>query len=97
MLAVESLGEMHHVLAAAIDVGAPRYNRGDVRGCAVKYWATIQTLLAAPATRGFPGHARVLGLLRAADEPDPLPGALDERGIDDLAWRLRRAFDAVLT
>lgn len=92
---VESLGDMHDILAAAIEGGAPRYNRGDVRGCVMQYWGTAQTLLAAPATRGFPGHARALGLLRAA-ELDAVPPGLADRGIEDLAWRFRQAFDAVL-
>jgi hypothetical protein len=96
VLVLGSLAEIQDALRAAITVGAPRYNAGNVRGCCTVYWATAQTLLAATAIRGFSGYARAMALLRAASE-SAIPGAaLDEQGVDDLAWALRRAFDDTL-
>jgi len=93
---VGSLAEMQDVVSAAINVGAPRYNQGDIRGCCTKYWATAQALIAAPAVRGFAGHARAAGLLHAAVEVPPPAGPLGEAEVDALAWSLRYALDAVL-
>ena len=96
VMTVGSIADVHQVLNAAIRVGAPRYNAGDIRGCAIVYWSTAQALLAATALRGFPGYARALGQLRAVIESDVSPLPLDSQGIDELAWSLRRAFDAIL-
>lgn len=96
LLAVASPEAIADAIAAAITIGAPRYNAGDVRGCCIVYWATAQTLVAAPATRGFPGHARALGHLRAALEMPPPAMPFGADGVDALAWALRDAFDAIL-
>jgi serine protease Do len=91
-----SMDEMRRVISAAIAAGAPRYNAGDIRGCCRIYWATMHTLVVAPAFRGFPGYERALGPLQnVIDRPAPMV-ALDAAGIDDYAWTLRRAFDAAL-
>jgi hypothetical protein len=94
--ALGSLGDLHHAIGAAIAVGAPRYNRGDIRGCCTIYFATMYTLVAAPVFRGISGYARALGPLRAALEMTPPPLPLDAAGIDEYAWTLRHAFDAAL-
>ena len=96
LLIVASMEDIHAAIAAAINVGAPRYNAGDVRGCCVVYWAMAQSLVASPATRGFPGYARALGQLRAVVEREPPVVAYGADGMDELAWSLRRAFDATL-
>ena len=93
---LSSLADIHGALSAAINVGAPRYNAGDIRGCCTVYWATAQALLAATAIRGFTGYARAMALLRPVVEGDVPRAALDEQGVDDLAWALRRAFDDTL-
>jgi hypothetical protein len=87
---------IHDTIAAAITVGAPRYNAGDIAGCCIIYWATLHTILAAPATRGFPGHARALAQLRPVAEAEMPPLPLDAGGIDRYAWVLRHAFDVTL-
>ncbi len=96
IVSVESFEHITAAIATAINTGAPRYNAGDIRGCCVVYWGTIQTLVAAPATRGFPNYARALGQLRAGADLEPPPFPLDDAGVDDYAWALRQAFDAVL-
>ena len=96
LVTVASQADIQEAIAAAVQIGAPRYNAGDVRGCCVIYWATAQSLLGAPATRGFPGYARVMGQLRTIIETDPPVVPYGAEGVDELAWSLRRAFDAVL-
>jgi hypothetical protein len=93
---VDSFDQIAAVIANAINTGAPRYNAGDVIGCCVVYWGTVQTLVAAPATRGFPNYARALGQLRAVADAEPPLYPLDATAIDNYAWALRQAFDAVL-
>ena len=91
---ITSLASLEEVLApieAAISVGAPRYNRGDIAGCARLYLATALTLTLAQVSRGFAGQARALdtvkkGLAEAQSLPD----------VDARAWALRHAFDRVL-
>lgn len=96
IVTVDSFEKITEVVANAINAGAPRYNAGDILGCCVVYWGTIQTLVAAPATRGFPNYARAMGQLRAVADLEPPPYLLDAAGVDEYAWALRRAFDAVL-
>jgi hypothetical protein len=97
LLSVASIGDIHDTLGAAINIGAPRYNSGDVRGCSRLYWVTIQSVLSAPATRGFAGHARAQGVLRAVVEGEVPSLPLDAAGMDALAWSLRHAMDTTLT
>ncbi|HLZ21483.1 MAG TPA: hypothetical protein VKQ30_05105 [Ktedonobacterales bacterium] len=96
LLTIASQEDIHEAIASAIQVGAPRYNAGDVRGCCTVYWATAQSLVAAPATRGFPGYARALAQLRAVLETAPPVVSFGTDGVDALAWALRGAFDATL-
>lgn len=96
VLSVGGIADVHSVLNAAITVGAPRYNAGDVRGCCTAYWSTALTLVGTTPMRGFPGYARALGQLRAIVEAEVPPLPLDKQGIDELAWTLRRAFDSIL-
>lgn len=70
---------------AAIERGAPRYNAGDVRGCASIYAETARALLAMPGA---------LGEMHAYDLRDAL--ATEHQGHDALAWALRRSFDRLL-
>ena len=96
IVSIGSLGEVHAAISAAINVGAPRYNAGDILGCCTKYWATMQALVLAPVFHGFSGYTRALAPLRSAVEAEPPPLPLDADGLDQFAWTLRRAFDAVL-
>jgi hypothetical protein len=91
-----SMDEMRQIISAAISVGAPRYNAGDIRGCCRMYWTTMYTLVIAPAFRGFPGYAVAMGYLRDVIERATPPMALEMASVDDYAWTLRRAFDAAL-
>lgn len=96
LLVLQSLDDMQLASATAINLGAPRYNDGDVLGCCLAYWATIQSVVAAPAARGFPHYARALGALRQVAEIEPPVFTLDAAAADEYAWTLRRALDAVL-
>jgi hypothetical protein len=96
LTALAGMDGIHDTIAAAITVGAPRYNAGDIIGCCTAYWATLHTILAAPAARGFPGHARALAQLRPVAEAEIPPLPLDAGGVDRYAWVLRHAFDATL-
>lgn len=91
-----SIDEMRRVISAAIAVGAPRYNAGDIRGCCRIYWVTMYTLVAAPAFRGFLGYERALGQMRSVVERAAPMVPLDAASIDEYAWAMRRAFDAAL-
>jgi hypothetical protein len=91
-----SMDEMRRVISGAISIGAPRYNAGDIRGCCRVYWATMYTLVVAPAFRGFAGYERAIGYLRSVIERQEPMAPLDAQSIDDYAWTLRRAFDAAL-
>lgn len=90
---VSSQADIKQVIAAAINVGAPRYNDGDIWGCCTIYWGTMQSIIHAPAARGFAGYARVVTVLRTAIESKPSPFPLDAAGVDDFAWVLRHALD----
>lgn len=94
--AVSSLAEIHAVIAGAINIGAPRYNAGDIVGCCTVYWATVMTLVGAPVLRGIPGHARAIAPLREIAEQEPPPLPVIGQGVDEFAWQLRHALDAVL-
>jgi hypothetical protein len=93
---IESTDEIQQTIRAAIAVGAPRYNAGDIRGCCGIYWATQHTLLGAPVLRGIPGYSRTIAPMRELAERAIPPLPLSDDGIDALAWDLRRAFDEAL-
>jgi hypothetical protein len=88
---IASLEEILTCLEAAISVGAPRYNRGDIAGCARLYLATALTLVNAQVSRGFAGQARALDTLKKGLAEAQMLSDVDER-----AWTLRHAFDRVL-
>lgn len=71
-------------LAAAIQQGAPMYNRGDIKGCADLYRRTAEQIM----PRASPADQQTLreGLQKAGSTSSP----------KDAAWALRHAFDAVL-
>jgi hypothetical protein len=89
LTALTGMDDIHDTIAAAITVG-------DIIGCCTAYWATLHTILVAPAARGFPGHARALAQLRPVTEAEVAPLPLDAGDIDRYAWVLRHAFDATL-
>lgn len=90
-----ALQDIYTLIGAAISVGAPRYNSGDVRGCAALYWMTAQLIAEAPATRGIPGYARAIAQIKPIIEREPPAGPLTPAAIDAYAWELRHALDAV--
>ena len=96
VMAVDSLRQMQDFVLGAINAGVLRYNAGDVPGCCAIYWAVATTLLACPASRGFPGYARAMGYLRSALEFEKRANGFDSEAANAYAWNLRRAFDAVL-
>lgn len=82
------------LVGETIAFGAPRYNSGDIRGCAALYWMIIRLIYETPATRGFPGYARLQGQLKPfADVPVPAT-VLGFNEVDAWAWELRRALDS---
>jgi hypothetical protein len=91
---VDSLNDIHEAIVAAVQIGSPRYNAGDVRGCCTVYWATGNALLYARVTRGFAGYTRALAPLRQVHEAEVPVALLDPTGTDAYAWAMRRAFDA---
>lgn len=93
---IGSLEDIHAFASDAISIGAPRYNAGDIVGCCSVYWATMMALVSAPVFRGFPGHARAIAPLREIVEQAPPPLPIIGQGVDEFAWQLRRALDAVL-
>jgi hypothetical protein len=90
------LDNIHALISRAIGIGAPRYNAGDIIGCCTIYWTTMMALVYAPVFRGFPGHARAIAPLREIVEQTPPPLPIIGQGIDEFAWQLRHALDAVL-
>jgi hypothetical protein len=73
-------------LALAIQIGAPAYNGGDHRGCYEVYACTARMLL-----RAVDGAESDKQLLRKAlEQCSTVPD------VNEQAWILRHAFDAVL-
>ncbi len=91
IVTISSVSEMQTAIEEAIARGAPRYNRGDIAGCARLYLATALTLVHAQINRGFPGQARAVDTLKKG-----LAEAQMLSNVDDRAWALRHAFDRVL-
>ena len=95
VIGFSAIEDIYALISAAINVGAPRYNRGDVRGCAALYWTTINLLAETPAVRGFPGYAKTEAQVRRILEL-PIPdGPFTPAATDAFAWELRHALDAV--
>jgi hypothetical protein len=88
---ISSLDELQTSIEGAIAIGAPRYNQGDIAGCARLYLATALTLVNAQISRGFPGQARALDTLKKG-----LMEAQTFSSVDERAWALRHAFDRTL-
>ncbi len=82
------------LISETINVGAPRYNSGDIRGCAALYWMTVRLIYETPATRGFPGYARLQGHLKTLAEAEAHTGTMSHAEVDAWAWELRHALDA---
>ena len=93
---INSLADIQALIGGAISIGAPRYNSGDIVGCCTIYWATMMALVSAPVLRGYPGHARAIAPLREIVEQVPPPLPIIGQGVDEFAWQLRHALDAVL-
>jgi hypothetical protein len=91
IVSIDSLAEAQAAIEGAIALGAPRYNRGDVAGCARLYLATALTLVNAQINRGFAGQARAIDTLKKG-----LAEAQMLTGVDERAWALRHAFDRTL-
>ena len=89
------LEDIDALIGATITVGAPRYNSGDVRGCAALYWTTITLIAETPATRGFPGYAKALAQVRPILDFETPIGPFTPAATDAFAWELRHALDAV--
>jgi hypothetical protein len=90
-----SLEDIYALIGAAINVGAPRYNSGDVRGCAALYWATINLITETPAVRGFPGYAKTVAQLKPMIDLEVPVGPFTPAAVDAFAWELRHALDGV--
>jgi hypothetical protein len=84
------------LIGDTINIGAPRYNSGDIRGCAALYWMVVGLISETPATRGFPGYARLQGQLKPLADAAASSGVLSFTEADSWAWELRRALDATL-
>ena len=91
VVTINSVSDMQTVIEEAISLGAPRYNRGDIAGCARLYLATALALVHAQINRGFPGQARAVDTLKKGLAEAQVLTSVDER-----AWALRHAFDRVL-
>lgn len=90
-----ALEDIYALIGATINVGAPRYNNGDVRGCAALYWTTLNLIADTPATRGFPGFAKAVAQSRTALDLEIPVGPFTPAAIDAFAWELRSALDAI--
>jgi len=90
-----AMQDIVNLIGAAVNVGAPRYNSGDVRGCAALYWTTIHLIVETPAIRGFAGYARATAQLKPVLDLEPPAGAFTPAATDAFAWELRHALDAV--
>lgn len=91
-----SFQDVTAVISNAINIGAPSYNSGDIRGCASLYWMIVRLIFEAPATRGFPGYARLQGQLKPLAEADTPVRPLTPQELDAYAWELRHALDATV-
>jgi hypothetical protein len=89
-----ALQDIYALIGAAINMGAPRYNSGDVRGCAALYWMAAHLIAEAPATRGIPGYARAIAQVKPIMEIEPPVGPFTPAAIDAFAWELRHALDS---
>jgi hypothetical protein len=82
----DPLDVIRFYLSTAIQIGAPVYNSGDHRGCYEVYACTARMLL-----QGVQGADDAKRLLKEALERSSVVGDVNQQ-----AWIMRRAFDAVL-
>jgi hypothetical protein len=82
----DALAEIQAWISHAISLGAPAYNHGDQRGCYEVYAATARLLL-----ETVHGAEEARERLREA-----LRGCAVSNNVDEQAWTMRHAFDAVL-
>jgi hypothetical protein len=87
--------DLYTLIGSVIGIGAPRYNGGDVRGCAALYWTTVSLIAETPALRGFPGYARAVAQLKPIIDLEVPAGPFTAAAVDAFAWELRHALDAV--
>jgi hypothetical protein len=86
----ETLRSLQSAFKAAIHIGAPTYNRGDHRGCAIAYTDVVQR-----QTESTGPASLLLGRLKVALKARLLSsGAL--AGEKERAWYLRHTLDAVI-
>lgn len=90
-----ALEDIYALIGATINVGAPRYNSGDVRGCAALYWTTLNLIADTPPTHGFPGFAKAVAQTRPALDLEVPIGPFTPAAVDAFAWELRAALDAI--
>lgn len=93
--AFNSLEELSALVAAVVNVGSPRYNSGDIRGCAALYWVTIHLIAETPAVRGIPGYARAMAQIKPILDLEAPAGPFTTSATDAFAWELRHVIDAV--
>jgi hypothetical protein len=82
----DPLAEIRAWISFAISLGAPAYNQGDQRGCYEVYAAVARLLV-----RAVNGADDARGRLEVA-----LRRCAASNNVDEQAWTMRRAFDAVL-
>lgn len=82
------------LIANAINIGAPRYNSGDVRACGALYWMVVRLICETPTVRGIPGYARLQGQLKPLADAGASGALMTSAEVDAWAWGLRRALDA---
>jgi hypothetical protein len=86
--------ELAALIGEAINRGAPLYNIGDARSCDALYWTYARLIYETPATRGFPGYARLQADLKPLAEAAAYPDRLNDAQVDHWAWDLRHALDS---
>jgi hypothetical protein len=96
LTALEKPEDVRELISAAITLGAPTYNAGGARECAMIYWVNALTLALAPVTRGFSGQTRMIKLLRQAVDEPVVNIARNRQATEDFAWRMRHTLDDVL-
>lgn len=79
---------VRNYLSLAIRIGAPAYNAGDHRGCYEVYACTARLLVHTLKEK------EADAAIRALDEA--LHRCVAEVDVNEQAWILRRAFDAIL-
>eukprot|EP00931_Biecheleriopsis_adriatica_P101278 TRINITY_DN76455_c0_g1_i1.p1 TRINITY_DN76455_c0_g1~~TRINITY_DN76455_c0_g1_i1.p1 ORF type:complete len:469 (-),score=114.22 TRINITY_DN76455_c0_g1_i1:45-1451(-) len=80
------------ILRAAVQAGAPEYNRGNIRRCAMLYSAAAQEALQ-ELEAAMSNQAMIERLRRGVREAE---ARIRQDDADGAAWALRHSFDAVL-